>query len=172
MSNKELYDNIFIVGNEINYPKNLNKKCYAIMYPTDGFYLKKEQHEVIWKSLNELGFINEVFGIDIEFLDVKKNKSNDVRKLFKFDFADYRKDLLLFENCIYDSEFKWSVSVFQDYWAIIYGEKVLIDKISLNYDLKSDLDDFFDQIIDEIKHEKTKASLINFVNNSHISKKR
>lgn len=171
MRTLDLINNIFIIREDIEYPKGLTNKEYAVLYPTDGYYLSKKQHLAIKATLDELGLIGDVYGTDIEFIkEDSEIRCEEVRKITNFEYSTYVNDLLLFENCIYDSKFRWCISIYQDYWAIIYGTMELIDKLSLNYDLRKDLKKFNIEMIDELSDIKVKQTYTNFLNNSYILK--
>lgn len=171
MSETELINNIFIIREDIKYPTDLTNKEYAILYPTDGYYLSKKQYKAIKKTLDELGLIGDVYGIDIEFIEEDdKIRDEQVRKISNFEYSNYVNDILLFENCIFDCKFRWSISIYQDYWAIIYGSKEIIDRFSLNYDLRTDVYKFNIELIDELINEKFKQTYNDLLNHSYILK--
>ena len=171
MYKEELINNIFLIREGISYPKKFNEKEYAIIYPTDGYYLFEEQFSSIRSSLKRTGLLGDVMGADIEFLD--KNSMSDslkFRDLGNMDYSLYKKDLLLFENSIFDSKLRWSISVFQDFWGVIYGPEDLIKEIGLNFDFNKSLKKFAFEILDEIRNTNTKKTLEEFISMSYNNK--
>lgn len=54
MYKEELINNIFLIMEGISYPKKFNEKEYAIIYPTDGYYLFEEQFSSTRSSLKKI----------------------------------------------------------------------------------------------------------------------
>lgn len=171
MFKEELINNIFLIGDEISYPKKFNKKEFAIIYPTDGYYLFEEQFSSIRTSLKRTGLLEVVVGTDIEFLSKNSMSDNlELRDLGNMDYSLYKKDLLLFENSILDSKLRWSISIFQDFWGIIYGPEDLIKEIGLNFDFNKILKKFDFEILNEIRNINTKKTFEEFISMSYNNK--
>ena len=164
----KIMNQLFLIKDEIKYPVGLKDREFAIIYPTDGYYLSKEQYLVLKKVLDEEKLIDDVINIDIEFLgdNVDTNLLN-IREMQGFNYLYYKERKLLFENSILDSKFRWSVSIYQDYWGIIYGSPKMIYKISGIYDLQKDLKMFREELLADIRNERTKADFEQFVKQSY-----
>ena len=172
MNKKDIKDNIFQMKTEIKYPVNLLTKGYLIFYPTNGYHLSKNQYESFFYSINRMNLYNEVFCFDIEFIDnLEKIALEEIRRLTNMSYLDYKKSILLFENCIFDEILRWSICVYQDYWGILYGSQDLLNDIAVYYDFKSDLLKFDDELVSCIDNEKVKNTFKKLMLSSLISRK-
>lgn len=172
MDYSKVINNVFLNKNEIRYPAELKGREFAIIYPTDGYYLSEEQYLVIKRVLLEENLIDDVMNIDIEFLGEDPDTNMlEIREMHDFNYSMYKDMMLLFENSILDSNFRWSISIYQDYWGVIYGPSKMIYKISENFDLKKDLRLFREEVLDDIRDEQIKSDFERFIRRSYNYKK-
>ncbi|MCI9524140.1 MAG: hypothetical protein HFF01_03715 [Erysipelotrichaceae bacterium] len=132
------------INNEIVYPSNKKNMSYMIIYPTDGYYLKKEQYIPIFETIRK--YQNNCYFLStIEFEDSFTRTDNAIdlgyihKTYYDFNYDDYNSLEILFENAFYDFDKRWGISIFQDFFALIYGENKIIKEIRLNYSNVNDL---------------------------------
>ena len=155
----------------ISYPTDLSTKGYLLFCPTDGYHITKEQYKLFTKHLNALGMVDNTINVDIEFVNKSIGFNNEeVRSLSNFDYKEYAKTQLLFENCIADEKLRWTICVYQDFWGVIYGEKELIRRVSFDYDFECDLQKLKDDIFSEIVGKNIKNEYDNLMKLSYIRK--
>jgi hypothetical protein len=172
MIKKDLINNIVQTVNKIVYPSDLSKKGYLIFYSTAGYHLSEKQYHAFMEGLNKLELLDKVIHLDIEFVDnLEEIKQEEVRKISDFNYSDYKKLSLIFENCIIDEQLRWSVCVYQDYWGIIYGSNELLCEIAQDYDFKGDLEQFKKEVISEINDPETMENYRKLIHFSYIGNK-
>lgn len=136
-----------VIDNKLLYPNKTKNMSFMIMYPTDGYYLTKEQYVSIFEVIKQYQNIYYYIS-DIEFSDsfIKNENTNGLghtHQAYKhFNYDNYRKLYKLFENAIYDSDEVWGISIFQDGFAIVYSNDKIIEKIKSNYPNSADLKEF------------------------------
>ena len=118
-----------------------------IIYPTDGYHLTKKQYSSIFGVVKK--YQNSCYCIsDIEFEDcfTRKGNNNELgythKVLTDFSYDEYRSQDRLFENALYDLDEKWGITIFQDYFGIIFGEDKIISEIKSHYSNADDLQEF------------------------------
>ncbi len=135
------------INDKVVYPSQKSNMSFMIIYPTDGYYLTKEQFISIFEVIKK--YQDSYYCIsDIEFEDsfTREGNTNDLgynHKIFtNFVYDDYKAKDRLFENALYDIDKKWGISIFQDSFAIIFGENEIIKEIKANYPNDDDLKEF------------------------------
>ena len=164
-----LMENIFLMGAEISRPKNLSTKNYLLFYPTEGYHITEVQHSLFVKHLEALNLLENVSGMDIEFMSAGvKTNADELRKVAGFSYQDYKDTQLIFENCIFDEKLRWTICVYQDYWGIVYGENELIRRLSADYDFEQDAQRFESELIAEIMDEKSRREYETLIKLSYV----
>lgn len=133
-----------IINDKLIYPSKKENMCFMLIYPTDGYYLTKEQYQSIFGVIGK--YSDHCYCVsDIEFEDsfTDREKINDLgfmHKIFTdFVYDDYTAENRLFENALYDLDKKWGISIFQDEFAVISGEEKIIKDIRSCYSNVTDL---------------------------------
>ena len=187
MDVENVKENIIQIADDIVYPLDSSERGYLIFSRTEGFYLGKEQYELLINSVKKLNLSGEIFCLDIEGIDcmekfheidakdifsrsLDKITGQDLRNITDFDYSEYEEILLLFENCIIDGKMRWSVCVYQDFWGIVYGPTALLDDLVKKYDFEKDAKCYEEDIRDEVHDEEARKGLLELSRQSYIWK--
>lgn len=134
-----------------------SNKSLFVIYPTDGYYLTKEQFDSILVPLMKKTKSSKIYIQDTEF-DVSSKVDGDlgselrVWNIDKFDFNKYSDSLLLFENTIYVEDDLWSITIFQDFFGLLILKKEISEFLEEKYNFEND-----------------KKKIIEFINSSSVS---
>lgn len=167
MRKKELLDYVFLTNRGIKYPKFNLDKGYCILYPTDGYYINEIQYDCLVEVLNNTDRLNDVFNVDIENIINEFDLQNG-RLIKKFDYKIYKSKMLLLENSIVDINLNWSISVYQDYWGILYADNVILEEFSKKYNIATDIQLFAYEIVSNIRDEKVKNDYQQLIEKSYF----
>ncbi len=160
------------INNELVYPSKKTNMSFMFVYPTDGFYLTKEQYKAIFKVIKKYQG-NSYYISDIEFEESFITEGNPnglgyMHEVFTdFVYDDYIAQERLFENALYDIDGKWGISIFQDFFAIIFGEDEIIKEIRSHYSNSNDLIQLHRFIEStEVTNKKFKNSMLKLLSHS------
>jgi len=168
MNEDVIFEDIFLTSRVVIKPEKRLGKEYAILYPTDGLYLSMRQYRCLVKVLEKEKILDDVIGIDIEGIQEPENlKQMQRRRIMSFNYNQYVSQLLLLENSLLDINGRWTLSVYQDYWAILYADKEIIQEFAKQYDLFGDLNKFKKELFSEIVDVNFKRQLQELLENSY-----
>ena len=129
-------------NNTLIIPKNEETEL-LIIYPTDGFYLTKEQFDKILQPLifeteaSTIHILDTEHGIE-SLIGGELRKTERVVKTSNITFEKYHELFLLFDYVIYPTDTSWAISIFQDFWGIIAVKRPLLEIIIGKYEFEAD----------------------------------
>lgn len=126
--NKDPFDNCFT--------ENIQTK--QLLFPTEGYYLQREQFDALRKAISQIGetnfYISEIEGDS--FSDSPSSDSYEYSHLMgesSSTFEDYVNVPIVIENAIYSTYGKWGVIISHEGHAILGGSAELIETFKFLY---------------------------------------
>ena len=169
MNIQDVTDKIFQTVKSIIYPTDLQRMGYLIFCQTEGYHLSENHYDLFMSTLSNQKLLDKVINLDIEFIDtITEIKKEDIRDITALHYSDYESITLLFENCIIDEKLRWSICIYQDFWGIFYGPKLLLDELHEKYDFHSDLEQFKKEIREDIENEMIRESFERLIRLSYM----
>ncbi|WP_063559521.1 hypothetical protein LG307_19340 [Sutcliffiella horikoshii] len=136
---KETYEKVILTSDPFINPFKETVEKKLIIFPTDGYYLNKEQFYALKYAIESVGeegfFISESEGDSFTISSVQDVEfpSQHWKVEESLNFSEYQSIPLVLENTLYSLRGRWGVQISHEDHAIVGGSALFIKKFQESY---------------------------------------